>query len=509
MKPTSIIPEPGKLIERSAVLVDSRWFRRMVCAFLALVVWTMTCPAIALTIELSGAVKLRPQDTDQALNAGRKTILLDDETLRTTAMIRFSSAAEKVSFSNSFPVLVLQSRGGASNTWQNIHTFFDNTAARAALPGAGTSIISPQPKPLSKIENLEIQPNPNINVPQDPNKPPAIKTGPPFDSPSTTASPPSGLTFNSTDLTLPAGTVAIRASARRADGTSVESPALPLEVRAAPPVLTLFAMGGTCTDPDGNTNDQNLTDAGITRNNNICASKGVQPTFIGALTSPSSVNCNNPCNTGCTNFFEHLALRTMNDRKLANEFDSINNPGTQMCDRRTNSAGIRNHIIFGKWRNTEEEPVCGTSTKFNTIIDNFVNQGGKSLILVGQSQGGAKLAGMVRDHWRWGNDITLELIVLWDATSFDVISFDETGHLGVDSMGVRRVGSKPLKTISFYQYSDLLPFQNGAPPLDSAERHDLDGCFSHDGIARSQFVHQRTADAVKEAIQVARNRARS
>lgn len=62
MKPTSIIPEPGKLIERSAVLVDSRWFRRMVCAFLALVVWTMTCPAIALTIELSGAVKLRPQE---------------------------------------------------------------------------------------------------------------------------------------------------------------------------------------------------------------------------------------------------------------------------------------------------------------------------------------------------------------------------------------------------------------------------------------------------------------
>jgi hypothetical protein len=39
---------------------------------------------------------------------------------------------------------------------------------------------------------------------------------------------------------------------------------------------------------------------------------------------------------------------------------------------------VRNRIIFGKWRNTEEEPVCGTELKFNTIIDDFVREGGKS-----------------------------------------------------------------------------------------------------------------------------------
>ena len=175
--------------------------------------------------------------------------------------------------------------------------------------------------------------------------------------------------------------------------------------------------------------------------------------------------------------------------------------------------GVRNRIIFGKWRNTEEEPVCGTEIKFNTIIDDFVREGGKSVILIGQSQGGAKLAGMIRDHWRWGNDLTVELIALWDATSFDVANGFDTGHFGVVSMGVRKVGNKPRKVLNFCQYSNAVPFQNGAPldpseAHDDLEEHDLDGCFSHNGIARSQFVHHRTAEVVQEALQAARERAR-
>jgi hypothetical protein len=278
-------------------------------------------------------------------------------------------------------------------------------------------------------------------------------------------------------------------------------------------VLTLLAMGGTCTDPDANTTFTTLADAGITRDATICANKGVQATYLADLTPMEAVNCNNPC-AGCTNFFEHLALRIMNNRDLANEFESINNPGDAKCDRRTNAEGIRNHLVFGKWRNTEEEPVCGTPIKFDEMIDDYRAAGGKSLILIGQSQGGAKLAGMVRDHWRWGTEISLELLVLWDATSFDVLNGFDTGHFGITSMGVRRVGNKPKRILNFCQYSNAVPFQNGAP-LDPAEthtnleEHDLDGCQSHNGIARSQFVHHRTADVVKEVLQTIRNRARS
>jgi len=50
-------------------------------------------------------------------------------------------------------------------------------------------------------------------------------------------------------------------------------------------------------------------------------------------------------------------------------------------------------------------------------------------------------------------------------------------------------------------------FQNGAP-FDPAELHDLDGWFSHNVIARSQFVHHRTADVVNETLQMVRDRAR-
>jgi hypothetical protein len=485
---------------------------------------------VAMTLELSGVGRLRPQATDQALNIDRATVLLDDESVRTTVTAKFLDMAEVNSFSASFPVLVLQRQDGTSDAWTDFHTFQRTVAAvperpilRLATPVPGvleridrrtlidpdSLVTRPQPDPFDDPTHTVLQGEGSINtVPEGPRQPHDFKTGPPFPSPNSVVP---NLSFDSPSLRLPVGTVAIRASARRADGTSLDSSPLRLEVRRAPAILTLLSMGGGCPTADGNTSDQNLASAGIIRDRSVCDSKGVPATFLGDLTPMASVNCNNPCNTGCTNFLEHLGLRIMNNRNLANELDSINNPGTAMCDRRVNQNGIRNRIIFGKWRNTEEEDVCSTSIQFNSIIDNFVSDGGKSLILVGQSQGGAKFAGMVRDHWRWGNDLTLELIALWDATSFDVVSF--SGHVGLGSMGVRRVGSRPRKVLTFFQYSNPVPFQNGAPldPAEQhadAEQHDLDVCFSHNAIARSQFVHRRTADAVKEALQAARDRAR-
>jgi hypothetical protein len=75
-------------------------------------------------------------------------------------------------------------------------------------------------------------------------------------------------------------------------------------------------------------------------------------------------------------------------------------------------------------------------------------------------------------------------------------------------MGVDRVGSRPRHTLSFFQYSNPVPFQNGAPLQDPSEQYNLDGCFSHNAIARSQFVHHKTAEAVKQALVALRDRAR-
>jgi hypothetical protein len=488
-------------------------------ALLLILISAAPWPLSGLTLELAGVGRLRPQDVDHAISATAETVLFNDESLRARAVVSFSSMEERNSFSNSFYALVLQIREGTTSPWRDVHIYYSNKVAAVQTPGpaspvpvqhtaqtqlGGRTALSAAPPP-GPFDSRSTVPTPTSPIER---QSPAPKTGPPFPAPETTVP---GLAFESPNLALPIGTRAIRAIARGSDGKDVESTPIRLEVRRAPAVLTLLAMGGTCTDPDANTSFKDLAEAGITRNTDKCAQKHVNPTFLADLTPMSSVNCNDPCNASCINFMKHLALRIIDTQALGNELDSIDDPGKHLCDHHTNPAGIRNRVVFGKWRNTEEEPVCSTPIKFDQIIDDFVAQGGRSLILIGQSQGGAKLAGMVRDHWRWGEDLTLELIVMWDGTSFDVVSF--SGHPLIESMGVRKVGTRPKRVLSFFQYSNPVPFQNGAP-LDpserhaSAEQHDLDGCFSHNGIARSQFVHARTVDVVKETLQAVRDRTR-
>jgi hypothetical protein len=475
-------------VERSRTQVTptvraSRGPRPALGVVMGLLLWSVPAPARALTVEISGQVTLRPQEVTRALSTTQRTVLFTDESLRATARVGATDAEKKA-----VARIVLQRQHAATTAWQDLHTFY------VAPP----ALVTPT--------------KPGVVVPTVPTRPERLpeRVGPkqesPLPAPGQRVPVSPSLSYDAPSFSLPAETSGLRARAVREDGTAIESLPLLLEVRSAPAVLTLLAMGGTCTDPDANTTHTTLDAAAITRNAGACEKKGVQPTYLGDLTPMPSVNCNNPC-ASCTNFMEHLALRIMNDRGLATSFDSIDNPGQNFCQRRTNAAGIRNRLVFGKWRNTDEEPVCSTSIKFNAMIADFVQNGGKSLILIGQSQGGAKFAGMVRDHWRWGNALTLELLVLWDATSFDVPK--PTSNPLITSMGVDRVGSRPRHTLSFYQYSNLVPFQNGARLLDPAEQYDLDGCFSHNAIARSQFVHHKTTDAVKRALEAIRDRARS
>jgi hypothetical protein len=444
--------------------------RAALATLIGLLLWAAAVSAHALTVELSGRATLRPIGARPALGGVRR-IVLDDDLVEVTARVTAVSAAEWSAVTE----VVLQRRHAPAGAWEDIHTFYRRDPRLTPIVKGPTRLPAP-----GRVEQ-----------------------------PSSTPAAPVSHELARPAFTPPLETSALRATVRRQDGTSVESRLLLVEVRRAPAVLTLLAMGGACApDPDANTSHTSLAQAQITRDAAACAQKNVPATYLGDLTPMASVNCNDPCNAGCMNFMEHLALRLMHTLALATRFDSIDNPGQRLCHARTNPAGIRNRIVFGKWRNTDEEPVCATPIRFNRLIDDFVREGGQSMILVGQSQGGAKFAGMVRDHWRWGNDLSLELLVLWDATSFDTVKIFP-GHPGIASMGVERVGPRPRHTLSFYQYSNLVPFQNGAPLLDPAEQHDLDRCFSHNAIARSQWVHQRTAEAVRRALATVRDRARA
>ena len=458
------------------------------------------------TLALSGAVKLRPQEADRALRSSGRTSLLDDESLLTTVVVRFTKMAERDAFRSDFPTLVLQRREGTSGAWTDVQTIYGPAPLKkgSIFPGQKAPAAEP-PRPISPVRpELERQ-GAGIDSPVIPGKPgqkPSPKVGPPFDTPATTVP---GLSFDSSSFTLPKGTSALRASARRPDGSSLDSPPLQLDVRAAPGILTLMAQGGACADADGNLDSSGT----VTRNDEGCAEKNLNGVFLGDLTPKASINCNNFCNASCMNFFEHLAAEIMDQNDLADHVEFINNPGEALCAARDNPGGLHNRIVVGKWRNTEEEnvPGCQTDLRFNSMIDEFAEAGGKSLILIGQSLGGAKFTKLQRDHWRW-DGVTLELLALWDATS---LGEDGTVVLNLHpSFGVRRVGDQAKKVLSFFQYDNVAAFQNGARLQDrsDAEQHDYNQCLSHNGIARSQFVHHRTTDLVKAALIAARDRVR-
>jgi len=425
-------------------------------------------------VELRASALLLPQNEARTLG-GTKTVVFDDERVDLEGAVRAASPAAFATIAS----VTLQRRAAASNTFTDVLTLHDAPTARAAAS-------PPAPSSLRKSDaasTLRTIVSPVIS------------------------------TYTAQRVALPANTEAIRLAVRRKNGSVEASPILLTEVRRAPRVLTLVAMGGSCTDPDANTTFKNLEEARIVRDASVCQQKSVAATFLGDLTPMASVNCNDLCNSGCTNFIEHLAVRLL-DRNLANELQAINNPGTDFCQHRTNARGVTNKIVVGKWRNSEQEGVCGTSVTFNKQIDALRDAGsGGHVILIGQSQGGAKFADMVRDHWRWADAVSVDLYVSWDASSFTGLPTFTSNTpcrgslLGepCTSMGTRSVGSRPKKVLHFFQYHDPIPFQNGAPIQQATEAHDLNVCFSHNAIARSQFVHHTTADAVAAALRALRD----
>ncbi len=299
---------------------------------------------------------------------------------------------------------------------------------------------------------------------------------------------------------LHAGSTAIRCRLAPFDNRAKPTFTAPLSVdtREAPRILILLSMGGAWTGapptPPGDPNARAvLADHGIKVDVARCRLRGISSELIRTLTTNRNVQCNDLCDRDCTNFLEHLGLRLMNDESLAGELKSIRASG--YCNRRTNDEGLANQIIVGKWENSELEPVrpAGIRT-WEDILDEYRADGGRHVILVGQSHGCAKFAGMTRDHWRWGNDLTVDLLVSWDGA-------DLAG-------GVSSVGDVPKTVLAFYQRDDIAPWQNGHHIEQATEEHELTKLFSHNAIARSAFVHDKTATFIRNAISSVRGKAR-
>lgn len=299
---------------------------------------------------------------------------------------------------------------------------------------------------------------------------------------------------------LQAGSTAIRCRLspfdNRAKPTFTTS--FPVDVREAPRILILLSMGGAWTGapptPPGDPNAQAvLADHGIRVDEAQCRLRGISSELIRTLTTNRNVQCNDLCDRDCTNFLEHLGLRLMNDEGLASELKSIRAAG--YCNRRSNDEGMANEIILGKWENSELEPVrpAGIRT-WEDILDEYRADGGRHVILVGQSHGCAKFAGMTRDHWRWDNDLTVDLFVSWDGADL--------------GGGVSSVGDVPKTVLAFYQRADIAHWQNGHHIEQATEEHELTKLFSHNAIARSAFVHDKTATFIRNTISSVRGKAR-
>ena len=293
---------------------------------------------------------------------------------------------------------------------------------------------------------------------------------------------------------LHAGALGIRCRLDLGEGLARFTKPVFVHVRTPPQVLTLMSMGGaslmpTPPEPGGPPDEPtNLRKAGIWVDAAKCRRRGIDPTFVADLVTNRNVQCNDMADSSCVNFLEHLALR-LKDERLVDEIGHISGGSYTTIGR---FAGLSHRVVLGKWENSEREPVRPPWLRtWEQTLDEYRSSGGRHVILIGQSQGGAKFAEMIKDdHWAWDDDLVIDLFVSWDST-----------HLfgGIDD-----VGERPRKVLGFHQHADMLHFQNGKP-ITGAQNYDLHELFSHNGIARSEFVHAKTAAFVQDAIEQIRN----
>src|SRR5688500_3241749 len=278
-----------------------------------------------------------------------------------------------------------------------------------------------------------------------------------------------------------------------------------VRVRRSPNILTFIAMGGSSSigsgssgpsgvsseSGGGSSNSTNLNTSsgtGITVDPTKCG--GVDPGLIEELMHPNNLWCNNLCE-GCVNFIEHLGLRVLEEEGLASTLESLRHKERtsepDFCHRRTNPDGISHRIVLGKWENSEHELLRPAAIKtFESILDEFQQDGGGTLLIVANSLAGAKFqATITNPHWRWGNSIDIALFVAWDIT-----------HTGG---AIEWVGTRPARVVNFFQ-RDNIWFQTGGPITEADVETDLTGCFSHNAIARSSFVHQSTYNEIRNAV---------
>ncbi len=290
-------------------------------------------------------------------------------------------------------------------------------------------------------------------------------------------------------------------------------------VRRSPSILTFIAMGGSSSLGSGSSGPSGgSVESGGSGSSSSSGSSGsssgtssgegievhedecsVDSTLIAELMTNANRQCNDLC-AGCLNFIEHLGLRIMEEEDLCSRLDTLRHKEEtsqdDFCAPRLNPFGLSHRVILGKWENSEHELLRPAAIKtFESILDEFQQDGGGTLLIVAQSLAGAKLAATVKDHWRWGDSIDVALFVAWDAT-----------HVGG---AITSVGPRPRRVVNFFQAVFRLDWwQVGGPIAEADVEHDLTGCFSHNALARSVFVHQTTYEEVRAVIAEIRTEAR-
>lgn len=290
-------------------------------------------------------------------------------------------------------------------------------------------------------------------------------------------------------------------------------------VRRSPSILTFIAMGGSSSlgsgssGPSGGSVESGRSGSSSSSDGSRASSRSssgdgievhedqcsVDPTLIEELMTDANRQCNDLC-AGCMNFIEHLGLRVLEEEDLASRLDTLRHKEEtsqeDFCVPRFNQFGLSHRVVLGKWENSEHELLRPAAIKtFESILDEFQQEGGGILLIVAQSLSGAKLAATVKDHWRWGDSVDVALFVAWDAT-----------HLGG---AITSVGSRPRRVVNFFQSVFRLDWwQVGGHIAEADVEHDLTGCFSHNALARSAFVHQATYEEVRAVIAEIRTNAR-
>jgi hypothetical protein len=209
---------------------------------------------------------------------------------------------------------------------------------------------------------------------------------------------------------------------------------------------------------------------------------------------PSYVDCEDDYEPFCQN-----GLTILSDRMLADGLIRMVEWYTEDGElyQRDGATRIRNRVALADFSCSETAMNWFQAWSYQDEIADFFRKGGRNVVLVGHSHGGAEMAHLLATEPLFDSGLKCPLFVALDAT-------DEGGP-------VQELSDRAEKLLNFYQEANWwIDYQRGShiDGVADDEQHDMSGYLKHVTFDRSTFIHERILAVLRDVITSLRDAAR-